>query len=154
MPLIFKLAWFCVAHLPFILPAVVGSSKKMKTAQEVVSEYEIDATKYCIYDRDILLKPEIKKIFCLNEMELQSRMQAKSIMHEYKLWGKDWGFPLNSFEASKEIRIWHGINVTSTTIYMGRYLSQEIGCPIHEIQGGHMVYFSIFEDVLSWLCNS
>ena len=92
-------------------------------------------------------------MFCDSEMEILSRYQMENLSHEYELWGKPWGFELKHLKA--ELRIYHGTLDVSTTIGMGRYLADQIGCPLIEFPNhGHMLYFDVFLSVLEWLSSN
>ena len=149
MPILYKTAWFLSAYFPSLLQILASRNEGMsinELLQETRSNYKLLPQQ----DQQIAARVDVEYLFCLSDMELLSRGQTQSLTYEYRLWGKDWGFDLSKITVPT--CIWHGLLDISTTIAMGRYLSEKMSCSIKEVPNyGHFLYFDVFEEVLEWL---
>ena len=97
--------------------------------------------------------PDIIRVFAAATKEAH-RNGLDGDAREWQIYINDWGFQLK--EISKEIKLWYGRYDQQVPIYMGRYLSQELGnSQLVEVEdGGHFSTINNhIDDILAYLID-
>ncbi|KAI8930156.1 Alpha/Beta hydrolase protein [Entophlyctis helioformis] len=149
MTFTYKLAWFLAAHWPSLLKMIVTTGAANARKDPVAFQRE-DLAMMPPTDQEIVTRPDVEAMFVASVVELYGRRQEGTIADEFCCWGRPWGFDLAGIRAP--VRVWHGARDTGTTLPMGQWIAAQIGCSIVvDTDGGHMLYFTAFEEILAWL---
>ncbi|KAJ3319829.1 hypothetical protein HDV06_005879 [Boothiomyces sp. JEL0866] len=153
MPWLFKIAWFCTAYAPSVVRYFASKINRDEMLYDPVRFHRADFDLSPKCDVEVLLQPDVEYMFCASTMEIYSRSQMDIESDEYALWGRDWGFNLREIKA--EVSVWQGALDPGTTVPMAEYIAKKIDCPLIVKYGqGHMLYFSMFEQITRWLLVS
>ena len=144
-----RISWFSARHLPFLIGYGVNSMFD-SAATDPVKVHRNDLSTAPEPDKILLTSRPIESMFCTSIMEIVSRSQVAFVSQEILLWGQEWGFKLS--DVTVDAKVWHGNLDNGCTLGMGRYISEQLKCPLVIGENmGHMMYFQAFEDVLEWI---
>lgn len=133
MPLINKLAWFSTKWCPSLVHFIVAQEQNECNLNPL--KCHMDSLKnLCARDVEILSTAPVLDLFVASMVEVYGRHQAQFVADEYCVWGRDWGFELDSIVIGERMCVWHGECDWGTTMAMGVYISEKCKCRIEKVE--------------------